>query len=205
MFETSPPSWLWRGTLLTLTLALAAGASLAAAVAGGWNNPRPAAPPDSRWSGPMVLQVEAGEQSVLVLCDAGEAFAFEATATPLTGADLESYGLLLDRRDDGYTLFAIDTTGYMAVLRVEGERESALVEWQQFPHIRRGQAANRLRLACAGGVCHGWINDEHAVAFERGGEGGTASLWGRAAGRPARFVFQDVAVFCSFDKSPELR
>ena len=47
-----------------------------------------------------------------------------------------------------------------------GSEVTPLVTWQQFPHIRRGRAANRLRVECRGANCDFYINDEYATSVE---------------------------------------
>lgn len=192
----TPPAGLWRGALLALTLALAAGATLAVAIGVGWNAPHPPEPPTAQEAGPLFLQVTQSQTHALRLVGStGETFAFEATALPLQSAR-GSYGLAFGCRADRCAVFAIDTDGYMAVLQFDGGRETALVDWQLFPHIRRGQAANRLRLACADASCHGWINDEYAVTFAWAETEGELGLWaGRLEGEQVGVAFQNVAIW----------
>ena len=73
--------------------------------------------------------------------------------------------------------------GCYAVLRVAGDEEAVLVDWQQFPHVRRGQQANRLRVTCAGPTCHFYVNDEYATTVEDGTWlTGDMGLWVRGFG-----------------------
>jgi len=195
--QTSPPPYLWRSALLALTLALAAGAALAVAIGSGWHAPHPPSPPAAQQAGPLSLQVtQPHTQTLLLLGDVGETFAFEATAIPLQSSRRSGYGLAFGCRADRCTVFAVDTDGYIAVLQLDGGQETPLVDWQLFPHIRRGQAANRLRLACADASCHGWINDEYAVTFVWPEGGGELGLWGcRLEGVQVDFAFQDLKIW----------
>ena len=111
-------------------------------------------------------------------------FILEVEAVPLSGPDLDGYGLVYRAQDGAhYTAFAIGSDGYYAVLRVAGDEETALVAWQQFPHVHRGQQPNRLRVACAGPTCHFYVNDEYATTVEDDtGLTGDVGLWVRSFG-----------------------
>ena len=96
-------------------------------------------------------------------------FTLEIEAAPLSGPDsgFNGYGLVYRAQDAAnYYAFAVGSDGYYAVLEVAEAEEISLVEWQQFPHVHRGQQANRLRVTCVGPICHFYINDEYATAVE---------------------------------------
>ena len=160
--------WLWNTSLGLLTLMLTGALVLIVALALGWNSPNPRRTPD--WQAPnLPLQMEARpeESTVLLLGGHRDEFALEVEAIPYSGPDFNGYGLVYRALDAGhYTVFAIGSDGYYAILRVDGQEEVALVEWQQFPHIKRGRQANRLRATCEGPTCRFAINDEHAVTVE---------------------------------------
>ena len=143
---------LWNGVLSLMKLALATALVLIAALILGWNDPRPGRPPD--WQVPdlpLCLEASADQVNVLLLRYSGGDFTFEAETLPLSGSDLNGYGLVYRAQDTAhYYTFAIGSDGYYAVLRVEGGEETPLVDWQQFPHIRRGRQPNCLRLTCVG-------------------------------------------------------
>lgn len=165
--------WLWDGTLTLMALVLAAALALITALALGWNNPRPGRPPDWRADDiPRRLEAVSNETRASLLghpSPAGSDLTFEVIARPLSGPDsgFYGYGLVYRAQDpDHYYSFAVGGDGYYAVLRVAGDEEIPLVEWQQFPHIRRGLQTNRLRVTCAGATCHFTINDEYAATVD---------------------------------------
>jgi hypothetical protein len=159
---------LWNTALSLISLALVAALALIIALALGWNSPRPNRPPDWEASGlPRRLVASPGRTAVALLGYPGNDLTLEVEALPLAGPDFNGYGLVYRAQDEAhYVSFAIGSDGYYAVLRVAGDEETPLVDWQQFPHVRRGQQANRLRVTCAGPTCHFFINDEYATTIE---------------------------------------
>lgn len=168
--QTSPPPTrcLWNAALTLISLALVAALALIVALALGWNSPRPNRPPDWEASGlPHRLVASPGHTTVALLGYPSSDLTLEAEMLPLYGPDFNGYGLVYRAQDEShYTAFAVGSDGYYAVLRVAGDEETPLVDWQQFPHIRRGQQPNRLRVACAGPTCRFFINDEYATTVE---------------------------------------
>ena len=187
------PRWLWRGGLGLMTLALAGALALIVALALGWNSPRPTHPPDWEAPGlPLDLQAPRDETTTSLLAHPSGDFAFEAQAIPLSGPDFDDYGLVYRAQGPAhYYVFAIGGDGCYAVLRVAGDEETPLVDWQQFPHVRRGRQANRLRVECAGATCRFYVNDEYAATVEDGTWlSGDVGLWVRGfeEGGAVRFV-----------------
>jgi hypothetical protein len=91
----------------------------------------------------------------------------EVAAHALAGSEFNGYGLVYRAQDDArYYVFAVGSDGYYAVLLMNGPEELPLVDWQQFPHVRREQQSNRLRVTCADTICDFYINDEYAVTIE---------------------------------------
>jgi len=178
---------LWRSTLGAMTLVLAAALVLVVALALGWNDPRPTRSPD--WQAPdlpLRLEAASGETMVSLLGHAGDDFTLEMEAVPLSGPDsgFNGYGLVYRAQSaTNYYAFAVGSDGYYAVLQVMGDEETTSVDWQQFPHIRRGKQANRLRVACAGPTCRFYINDEYATTVEDDTWlAGNVGLWVRSSG-----------------------
>jgi hypothetical protein len=159
---------LWNAALTLISLALVAALALIVALALGWNSPRPNRPPDWEASGlPRRLVASPGRTAVALLGYPGSDLTLEVEALPLASPDFNGYGLVYRAQDEGHSIaFAVGSDGYYAVLRVTGDEETPLVDWQQFPHIHRGQQANRLRVACAGPTCRFFINDEYATTVE---------------------------------------
>jgi len=179
--------WLWTGTLGLMALALAGALALIVALALGWNSPRPIRAPDWEASGlPLHLKASQGETATLLLGYPSSDFTLEVEAIPLSGpdSDFNGYGLVYRAQDaTHYYAFAVGSDGYYAVLRVVGDEETTLVDWQQFPHVHRDQQANRLRVACAGAICRFYINDEYATTVEDDTwPAGDVGLWARGFG-----------------------
>jgi hypothetical protein len=151
-----------------MALALTVGLALIAALALGWNSPHPTDPPDWQASDlPLSLEARSGDTVVTLLGHPCGDFTLEMEAAPLSGPDFNGYGLVYRAQDtDHYYALAVGGDGYYAVLQVTGSEETMLVDWQQFPHVRRGQPANRLRVACAEETCDFYINDEYATTVE---------------------------------------
>ena len=176
---------LWYSGVGLLSLVLLVGLALVVALLLGLNSPRPVRPPD--WQAadlPLTLEATPNATAVTLLQRSCDDFTLEVEAIPLAGPDsgFDGYGLVYRARDDvHYYAFAVGGDGYTAVLRVDGDRETPLVDWQQFPHVHRGQQANRLRVACEGATCRFYINDEYAATVEDGTwlEGGVG-LWVRS-------------------------
>jgi len=182
---------LWGGMLGLVTLALVSALTLIAVLALGWNNPRPTGAPDWQASGlPLYLEARSNQTTMTLLSHPNSDFVLEVEAIPISGPDFNGYGLAYRAQDSvHYYTFAIGGDGYYAILKVMETEDIPLVEWQQFPHIRRGRQANRLRAACTGPTCHFYINDEYATSVEDGTWlTGDVGLWVRS------FEDGDVAV-----------
>jgi len=176
---------LWRGTLGLITLVLAGALTLIVALALGWNSPRPTRPPD--WEAPglsLNLKAPPNETTTSLLGHPSSDFILEVEAIPLSGPDFNGCGLTCRAQDSAhYYAFAVGSDGYYAVLRVAGDEETPLVDWQQFPHVHRGQQANRLRVSCTGAICRFYVNDEYATTVEDGTWlAGDVGLWVRSFG-----------------------
>jgi hypothetical protein len=175
--------WLWNGALGLMALVLAGGLGLIVALALGWNNPRPTRPPDWQAPGlPLRLEATADRAAVTLLGWPSGDFTLEGEAVPLSGPEFNGYGLAYRAQDEArYYAFAIGSDGYYAVLRVTGGEETVLVDWQQFPHVRRGGQANRLRVTCGGPTCRFYVNDEYATTVEDDAWlAGDVGLWVRS-------------------------
>jgi len=176
------PRLLWNGARGLVGLALTVALTLVVALALGWNTPRPARSPD--WEAadlPRELEATAHQTRISLLgCRCGD-FTLEVQAIPLSDADFNGYGLVYRAQDPAhYYAFAVGGDAYYAILRVDGDEEAALVDWRQFPHVRRGRQANRLRVSCEGATCRFFVNDEYAVTVEDAAWlEGEVGLWAR--------------------------
>lgn len=169
----------YRLVCVTITLTLLGALVLIGALAMGWNSPRPSRPPAGRAFGrlPRDLAARPGEIVVSLLDipggargpDAATNLTVEmiASAPDASEHDFNGYGLVYRAQDTGdYDVFAVGSDGYYAVLRVVDGEPVPLVDWRQFPHVRRGAGPNRLRLDCDGSACRFYVNDEYATTVE---------------------------------------
>ena len=186
----------WRGAVGLLALIVMVGVILIAALILGLNSPRPIRPPD--WQAadpPLTLEAAPHETTVMLLRQSYGDFTLEIEAAPRYGPDsgFNGYGLVYRAQDDAhYYAFAVGSDGYYAILRVDGDEETPLADWQQFTHVRRGTQANRLRVACAGATCDFFINDEYATTVEDSTwPDGDVGLWTRS--------FENSAVTVQFE------
>ena len=180
------PPWLWRLGVGLLALTLLGGALLVLALNLGLHSPRPTRPPDREAVDPASLEAAPDATRVELLAPAEADFTLEIDARPraVPEGGYNGYGLIYRAQDAAhYYAFAVGSDGYYAVLRVVDGLERPLVDWQQFPHIRRGQQPNQLRVACAGAICRFYINDEYAATVEDGmWLEGKVGLWARSYG-----------------------
>jgi hypothetical protein len=189
-------TWLWRSTIIVLVIVVAVGLGLAAALAFGWRSPTPRRAPD--WTAADLTWRRYGDGVATVAKDGyqlrlsqPDQHAWTVTSQRVTNFDLEldaravtsnsdvGYGILYAYQDpENYSLFTIGNDGYysIAVIR-EGERTS-LRAWQQWPHVRRGDATNRLRVRCNETHCRFYINGEFTAAImDSAFLNGSVGLW----------------------------
>jgi hypothetical protein len=185
--------------IIALTVALGSGVLLWITIRCGWNAPRPTEPPDWETDESMVLQVSPPEQETVAISGTPvAAFTAETSATPQGQAAFNGYGLVFRAQSpERYAVFAVGSDGYLAVLARDGEREIPWLDWRAFPHVRRGEGTNRLRLTCAAGECRFWVNDEYVTSLpDRFGPTGRVGVWARRrTGAPLEVSFDGVSVW----------
>ncbi len=160
-----------------LALVLLVGLGLAAALALGWRSPTPRRPPDwtasdLAWTkhgdghqpSSAALRVYLAQPSQRAWATANRQtsdFELELDLRALIPSQDVGYGLLYRYQDpSNYYLFAIGGDGYYTVAIVQNGALTPLRAWSQWPHVRRGAAANRLRARCIGAVCSFYVNGE---------------------------------------------
>lgn len=179
------PRWLWQGGLGVMALVIVGALTLIVALSLGWNSARPTGSPEWQATNlPLRLEATSGHTVVALLDRSGDDFTLEVKTALLSGPTFNGYGVVYRAQDDAhYTAFAVSGDGYYAILQVAEEVEIPLVDWQQFPHIRRGHEANRLRVSCAGFTCQFFINDEYAASVDQDEHAaGNMGLWVRSFG-----------------------
>jgi hypothetical protein len=76
------------------------------------------------------------------------------------------YGVLFRYQDaENFYRFAIGSDGYYSIAIVQEGRLTPLHTWQQWPHVRRGDATNRLRVRCEDALCRFYVNGEFTAEF----------------------------------------
>ena len=197
-------SWLWDSLLLALTLVAVAALVLIGALALGWNSPRRALPAD--WESPALprrVEITADATYLSLLNRPTGDLVFEVIAVPLAGpvSDLYGHGLVYRAQDaTHYYAFVVGVEGYYTVLKQDGSHVTALVPWQQFPHVRRGRQPNRLLVTCTGSSCAFRINDEHAATVEDDTWlSGDIGLWARSSDQAAALQFRSARLWLSGD------
>ena len=190
------PRGVWWSIVAALCLLVAGGVILAVALANGFNATRPSAPPDWTLEAPLLLEVQPGQIATHTLIDPGPAFTMEVLAEPHNDVTLNGYGIIYHAPSaTQYEIFAIGADGYYTILQVVNGAERPRVAWQQFPHIRRGQQTNRLRVTCTQQACCFFINDEYVTALDAQDPGGAVGLWVRGFDAPAQVQFEHVSVW----------
>jgi hypothetical protein len=108
------------------------------------------------------------------------------------------YGVLYHYQDpDNYYLFAVGGDGYYTVAVVRDGRRIPIRDWQEWPHVRRGAAANRLRVRCQGATCRFYVNGEFTAEItDRTFLTGDLGLWVETFSDPALVVtFEQVRLW----------
>jgi hypothetical protein len=125
----------------------------------------------------------------------GRDFTLEVSVAPHPGPDFNAYGIIYRAQDAAnYYALSVGGDGYYAVLQSIDDQMHPLVPWQQFPHVRRGAQANRLRVRCAGATCTCYINDEYATTVQDDAWlSGAVGVWGQSLdGGENTFKISDV-------------
>ena len=179
--ETPVRPWLWQGIVFLLVTVLVAGLGLVAALALGLGSPTPRRAPD--WTATGAAWRRFGDGSVTASDDSYEIslsqpgqrawavanlsiadFDLELNVRSLLPSEDVGFGLLYRYQDPAnHYLFAIGGDGYYTIARIQGGKQTPLRAWQQWPHVRRGAATNRLRVRCREARCRFYVNGEFAA------------------------------------------
>lgn len=194
--EPAVPPWLWRGGVGLLVTGMLVGLGLVAALALGWRSPTPHRAPDwtatgSAWDkhgdGTAILRDDGyrlylSQPNQRAWAIAGQQvadFDLELDARSLIPSEDVGYGLLYRYQDPAnHYLFAIGGDGYYTIAIVRKGTLTPLRVWQGWPHVRRGAAANRLRVRCEGATCRFYVNGEFtAEVMDNTFLAGDVGLW----------------------------
>jgi hypothetical protein len=99
----------------------------------------------------------------------------DVDAAPLAGPEDNDYGVIVRHVDDeNFYRFEISGDGYFNVQkRVKGKWEKLIADWTPSESIHKGQAANHLRVVCAGSSLMFYVNQVQLIqiadnSFARG-------------------------------------
>jgi len=210
------PPWLcWAGVSLLATVLLV-GLSLIAALALGWRAPTPRRSPD--WTADDAPMLQAQGDGTLTLTPAGyrwhlsapDQHSWATIGRRVTHFDIEllarssldsediGYGVLYRYQDrDNYYLFAVAGDGYYTIAVVRDGHRIPIRDWQEWPHVRRGAASNRLRVRCRDATCRFYVNGEFTAEItDRTFLTGDLGLWVETFSDPALIVtFEQVRLW----------
>jgi hypothetical protein len=89
-------------------------------------------------------------------------FVLEVDAAQDEGPSNNGYGILFRSEDDEHFYrFGISGDGFYFLDKLVGDDWVAITDWTESPYINRGQASNRLKVACAGSQITLHVNDQH--------------------------------------------
>ncbi|NIO39018.1 MAG: hypothetical protein GTO41_01725, partial [Burkholderiales bacterium] len=157
---------------------LVAGMGLVTALALGWRSPTPRRAPD--WTFRELSWRVHGDGTATSINDSyhlrlsqPNERAWVVAYPPVDDFELEvrvqsqgdssevDAGLLYGYLDaENHYRFAIDHDGYYTIAMVRAGKLAPIRDWQQWPHIRRGDATNRLRVHCEQTLCRFFVNNE---------------------------------------------
>lgn len=184
--QADVPLWLWWSIVSLLIIVLAVGFGLAAALALGWRSPTPRRTPDwedadIQWTpygeglntssgAAYSLRLSQPEQRGWAVGDPWASdFDLELDARSSAPDENVDYGLLYRYQDpENYYRFGIGNDGYYYIGIVRDGKATAVRTWQQWPHVRRGDQTNRLRVRCKGPTCRFYINGEFTAEITDG-------------------------------------
>ena len=92
-------------------------------------------------------------------------FVVETQARAIAGSTDNGYGLVVGNGRE-QTAFLISGDGYFNVMRNAGAGWVDVQPWRPWPHVRRGNAANTLRVECRAVSCIFYVNEEVTAQVE---------------------------------------
>jgi len=104
-------------------------------------------------------------------------FVAETRARVGAGSTDNAYGIVVGDAH-GLIAFLISGDGYYGVMRHERGNWVIARPWRQWPHVRRGDAPNTLRLECRGVTCAFYVSDEITTQVEMPGRRDVIGLAG---------------------------
>jgi hypothetical protein len=213
--EPQVSAWLWRGAVGFLVAVMAAVIGVVFALALGWRSTTPHRAPD--WTA-ADLMWEYGDEGLITASKDGYQFRLtqphqwswavadlriadfelELETRSLIASEDVDYGVLFRYQSQSdYYLFGIGGDGYFTIAVVRHGELTPLRAWQQWPHVRRGAAANRLRVRCQGGLCRFYVNDEFtAEVIDESFLAGNMGIWAQSfSDRELNVVFSGLRVW----------
>jgi hypothetical protein len=110
----------------------------------------------------------------------------------MSGHDDAGYGLVVRHEvPDDFVILLIGPDGYIAIGQMRGGAWHWRVPWQQWPHIKRGEAENLLRAECRADRCRFSVNGEFAFEIDDVPARGQIGLSWNLPGASVTAVFQE--------------
>jgi hypothetical protein len=186
----------WWITVSLFFGVLTVGLALAIALAAGLRKPTPNRAPDwtgadLNWqlvdngiitdtAGRIHLRLSQPNQQLLAVMDQAMAhLELQIDARPFGSSEEIDYGLLFRYQDaKNHYIFGVSGDGYYGITLVQDAERIPLRAWQEWPHVRRGNASNRLRIRCHETICQFYINGEFTAQIDDDTfENGNIGLW----------------------------
>jgi len=145
--------WLWRSGVSLSAAVLVIGLGLAAALALGWRSPTLRRAPD--WTADDLTWKQYGDGTIN--------FSPEGYQMRLSQPGNRTWAIADHQNASNHYLFAVGSDGYYTIAVVRDGELVPLRTWQEWPHVRRDTATNRLRVRCRGATCHFYINGEYTA------------------------------------------
>ena len=112
--------------------------------------------------GGLVLALpNAGTQALMLRARAVGAWTLVVDAAQTAGAAGAMHGVAFNCvSETACSYMLLNNNGYVEVFRQTGSERTVWLELQQWPHVRRGSATNRVQLSAAAGSVEVRVNDE---------------------------------------------
>ncbi len=120
-------------------------------------------------------------------------FVVETRARAIGSTD-NGYGIVVGSAEE-HIAFLISSDGYFSTLQEAQGRWIDVQPWKPWPHVRRGDAVNTLRVECRDEACAFFVNEEFTTRAEMRGERTRIGLmvWRYAA--EASVAFDDLRLW----------
>lgn len=174
MDNNEVPLWLWRAFIYCLAGAGIVFVVTIAAVLLGLTNPRPVGDLVAEENGEAALeqwqrakgQVPGSRIYLAAPFQVDAPGSVEIVVNKVEGPAIDAYGVWWGAQPGrSHAGVGLNGNGYLAVWVSDGLTDSYIREWIPYPHVRRDNEANRIRIDLTGGEATVWLNNEYVLAF----------------------------------------